>query len=414
VVRRQPATNAFQIFALGFAIHIVSLWVHALVKLPHYPFRVSEVDDSHPFVKEALRPRKPHERCWCGSGKKYQNCHRFRHEQRPLTLGQIRNRQKDVFWRPRGCMHPNASPTTCRGRVIDAHSIQRKGPLAKLIDASNHVCHLDAPAAGSDLVVSKIGWRKASTFPGYCALHDSEIFAELERGPFAGSHEQCVLQAFRDVCNELYKKQALLDTLAYQRDVIDLGCNVDDQITRQLSIAENIAGQQKSKSELLAIWHKFNDVVVRSDYGKFQSRTFPFEGDFAVASSGALHAEFDLSGQKLIDMWDTSVDAEMLCHSIQAKEKGGTIVLTWLTDEKAPARVVASFEAISDEDKGDIFVQYCFLNSENTFFSDAWWLLLAKSQQETLKRYAALLFYEGGAFVANHPPLVRWTFERHA
>jgi len=226
-----------------------------------------------------------------------------------------------------------------------------------------------------------------------------------------GTHEQCVLQAFRDVCNELYKKQALLDALAYQREVIDLGCDTDEQISRQLSLAQNIEGQRKSHSELLAMWHRFNEVVERADYGRFQSRTFKFEGDLEVASSGALHAEFDFTGRKLMDMWDVSIDAEMLCHSIQRTEKGGMIVFTWRADEKTPAEVVASFEAISNKDKGDVFVQYCFLNCENTFFSGAWWNhLTSHHQQATLKHYAELLFYEGGAFIANNPPLVSWRF----
>lgn len=307
-------------------------------------------------------------------------------------------------------MHPYASESVCGGKVIDAHTIQRKGPLQKITDSDNHVCHLGA-SQGQGIVVEEIGWRKASTFPGYCAKHDSEVFDVLERVPFMGTHEQCVLQAYRNVCNELYKKRALIESLEYQRNVIDRGCDTEEQINRQLSVSQNIAGQLKSKGELEVLWRKFEDVVARQQYDRFLSKCYFFKGDLCITSSGALHTEFDFRGKQLMDMWDLNVDAEMLSHSIMATDDGGAIVFTWPADEKSPASVVSTFDEVADEDKGDIFVQYCFLNSENTYFSKAWWEQLGQSRQEQLKRFAAALFYEGGAFVANQDRLVDWSFK---
>lgn len=306
-------------------------------------------------------------------------------------------------------MHPYASDAACEGKVVDAHTIQRKGPLQKITSSDNHVCHLTRPP-GREIVVEKIGWRKASTFPGYCAKHDSEVFDVLERVPFAGTHEQCVLQAYRNVCNELYKKRALVESLEYQRNVIDRGCDIEEQINRQLSVAQNIAGQTKSKDELEVLWRKFEHVVARRQYDHFSSKCYFFKGDLCVTSSGALHTEFDFRGKVLMDMWNLSVDAEMLSHSIMATDDGGAIVFTWPADEKFPASVVSSFDEVANNDKGDIFVQYCFLNCENTYFSEAWWDRLAHSHQKQLKRLTAALFYEGGAFVANQNRLVDWHF----
>lgn len=259
-------------------------------------------------------------------------------------------------------------------------------------------------------MVEEIGWRKASTFPGYRAKHEYEVFDALERVPFKGTHEQCVLQTYRNVCNELYKKRALIESLEYQRSVIDRGCNIEEQIVRQLSAAQNIAGQSKSRDELEALWRKFDDAVAQRQYDRFLSKCYFFHGDLCVTSSGALHTEFDFHGTVLMDMWDLTVDAEMLSHSIMATDDGGAIVFTWLADEKSPASVVSSFDEVADGNKGDIFVQYCFLNCENTYFSKVWWERVGHSHQEQLKRYAAALFYEGGAFVSNHDRLVDWSF----
>jgi hypothetical protein len=340
-----------------------------MVKIPQSPFKITDVGEDHPLVVDALRPRKHYELCWCGSGRKYKKCHRIRAQEGRLSLGQILDETRRVFWRNRGCMHPHASSSVCQGPVVDSHTIQRKGPLERITSTNNHVSHLEPSSAGETFEVKDIGWKKASTFPGYCGKHDSLIFAQLESTPFSGSHEQCVLQAYRNTCNELYKKRASIESLESQRNLIDRGFSLDDQIGWQLSVNQNIAGQTKSMQEIELLWRKFEDAVIEKKYDRFSSKCYFFEGDLCITSSCALPAEFDFKGNRYADMWDLRENAEMLSHSIMATDKGGAVVFTWLVDERSPQSVVSSFDDIRDEDKGDVFAQYCFLNSENTYFS---------------------------------------------
>jgi hypothetical protein len=242
-----------------------------LVNVPQLPFKITDVGEDHPLVIEALRPRKHYEQCWCGSGQKYKKCHQIRAQEKRLSLGQVLDEQGRVFWRSRGCMHPHASASVCQGPVVDSHTIQRKGPLEKITSANNHVSHLEYSPSEEAFIVKEIGWRKASTFPGYCGKHDSQIFAALERMSFSGSHEQCVLQAYRNTCNELYKKRALIESLELQRDLIDRGCDIDEQINWQLSVNQNIAGQTKSMLEMQALWRKFEDAVTNNNTIAFQA-----------------------------------------------------------------------------------------------------------------------------------------------
>lgn len=195
-----------------------------------------------------------------------------------------------------------------------------------------------------------------------------------------------------------------------QRNLIDRGFSVDDQINWRLSVNQNIAGQIKSVEEIEQLWHKLSEAVSTQQYDRFSSKWYFFESDLCVTSSAALAAEFDFKGKRLFDMWDLRKNAEMLCYSIMATDLGGAITFTWLTVERGPSAVVASFDDISNEDKGDIFVQYCFLNAENTYFSRRWWDAWSPSLQDELGKYAAALYYEGGAFRANRPQLVNWRF----
>ena len=77
------------------------------------------------------------------------------------------------------CMYPN-----CKGNAINSHSIQ-KALLTRLADETNHIImfikefsHKNRPSAKAE----RIGIEKdATTFPGLCNFHDSQLFEEIEK-----------------------------------------------------------------------------------------------------------------------------------------------------------------------------------------------------------------------------------------
>ena len=351
-----------------------------MINIPPSPFRNVEIDNQHPFVMNALRERKHYEICWCGSGLKYKKCHRGRSEEQPYPIGRILKLQTQVFWRKRSCMHPLASEDTCKGKVIDAHTIQRKGPLEKIVDSTNHVMQFQDDQKGGFLEAKQVSWKKASVFPGYCSFHDSSLFSPIEKHAFKGSHEHCVLHAFRNVCNEYYKKSALIESLEHQRCIIDRGLDIDRQIAIQLSISTNIEAQKKSLEENKSYRDLMADAIRQNSYDRFESACYFFNGNLEVVSSSIVHCEYDFFGRKLIDMWDISKDAQMLSHTVIHTDSGGAIIFVWLKDDKHPKHIIESFNALPDDEKGDIFVQYCFVNCENTFFSQKWWDALDNMQ----------------------------------
>ncbi len=379
-----------------------------MIKIPKQPFIYYEAGDDHPLVAKALRRHKHYELCWCGSGKKYKKCHSIREAQEPLELGQMLYEQDRIFWRSRGCMHPMASETSCNGRVVDSHTIQRNGPLERIIDHSNHVLQFKSLNGKSKFDVVRVGWRHASTFPGYCSKHDSSLFRAIETQDFTGEHEQCILLAFRNLCNELYRKRALVDCLDYQRAVLDRGRNLDQQIEIQLSVSVTLEGQLKSIQESEKMWEAFEHAITTGDYSRFVSRSYFFKGKLAVVSTSVFQCEFNFEGQRLVDLHNLDEDADLLSHSIIDMPDGGAIIFVWLKEAESATLTIDSFNQISDKDKCDIFIQYCFLNSENTYFSQDWWNGLSESSQEQVRSLAGALHYEGGAFVANSPPLVDW------
>jgi hypothetical protein len=381
-----------------------------MINLPSGPVKHKLVDDDDPFIQEATRKRSPSEPCWCGSGRQYQKCHLKRHTLKAHPLGKIRKEIVKMFKKERGCMHPTAAVSSCKGPPIASHAIQKKGPLAAIVDSSHHVLHFKPSDKDASQILESLGWKKASIFPGYCANHDAALFRKLETEAFIGTHEQCVLQSFRSVCCELYKKKAAVESLKYQRDVLDRGKSKDEQISVQWSINYNIRGQMKSIEELKALVEMFNDSIINDNLDLFETKTYPFQGAVGLISAATTLVEFDFEGLKFGDLDDLDQDAESVIYSIFPSDAGGSIIFCWPTDFKKSADFVNSFDRLSPDDKGDIFAQYCFLMSEETYFSEQWWNTLSSKNHDLVFKLAESQYYEGGKFEANLDPLVSWKF----
>ena len=101
------------------------------------------------------------------------------------------------------CLEPKLS---CNGSVIKAHSVQNAVAL-DLISENNHVYEI-RPRFGAeepDIRFRKIGRNQASTFTGFCATHDSEIFRPIDTQPISIENKhQLFLVAYRSVSRELH------------------------------------------------------------------------------------------------------------------------------------------------------------------------------------------------------------------
>ena len=90
----------------------------------------------------------------------------------------------------------------CSGNIINAHSLQRLGSLARLeadVNGNKNIYALTEkqinPKSGL-LDLKPIGKKTASTFFGFCGNHDLKIFQPIEQNPElldVESDEHCFL-----------------------------------------------------------------------------------------------------------------------------------------------------------------------------------------------------------------------------
>lgn len=101
------------------------------------------------------------------------------------------------------CLEPTLS---CSEPAINAHSVQNATALG-LIAENNHVCQLGMKVRNGEpqCAFEKIGRNQASTFPGFCGHHDTEVFKPIDTKPLSLEDvEQLFLIAYRSVTRELH------------------------------------------------------------------------------------------------------------------------------------------------------------------------------------------------------------------
>jgi len=131
-------------------------------------------------MERSIGPNNP---CWCGSKKRYKECHENRSQQEQSTIEDFFKIAENQF-QIRYCTHPEASEKNC-GRIANAHSIS-KARGQKPISRDNHVYTFIPSqakilhAAGALTPPSLIGANKISTFPGFCPHHDSSTFKPID------------------------------------------------------------------------------------------------------------------------------------------------------------------------------------------------------------------------------------------
>ena len=339
------------------------------------------------------------ELCWCGSGKKFKRCHLDRAREEPIPLPALGN-ELGRFFKAKECLHPLASRTKCT-TVISAHTIQRAGALAGIIDNTGHCLSFYPPDVGERIEPHRTGWRHASTFSGFCGKHDGPVFAPLETRPFVGSPEQCFLLAYRAECHELYQKQASERAHEPLRQRLDRGMAPSDQRLVQERQGWVGAGVRKGLAESLRHKRLMDSEFLEQRFDSYQRVFVCFEGSIAVASAGAPTPNRSINGDKLLVLHDPKVEIHRLYTGVVPRTGGGAVVLVWRADESAPGRFV---ESLLDVERGRLpgmLVQFMFAYISNTYFSVDWWQALNVEGKAHIRRLAQM----------GNPYYEQWPYE---
>lgn len=333
--------------------------------------------------------------CWCGSGKKFKNCHLDRERRPPFNLFEFSDAVRKELGR-RYCSYADEAGAACGGKIIDAHTVQKEGGL-RAIARSGKVYTLLATLDGmiktnGRLEPRIIGIGDASVFPGFCANHDNDLFRPIEGKTCVIGFREALLFAYRAACFEAFMKRAQCAT-AELFTRLDEGRPVEEQEGIQNAArasTHNVAAALEGTHSRKA---GYDRRVKTDDTEGFHYSWVRFDTLLPVVSCGTFLPDFDLAGAPLQRIGHGEAAYEQVALNVTAYESRSVIVLGWTGAPGGPAsRFAASFQALDDRAKAACAARLPLEYLENSYLSPEWWESLSEAEQRTLVRHSPETF----------------------
>ncbi|MFA5239386.1 MAG: hypothetical protein WC476_06730 [Phycisphaerae bacterium] len=260
------------------------------------------------------------------------------------------------------------------------------------------------------LRVRKIGITNASTFNGFCAIHDNEIFRVLEQGDFNCSGEHAFLLGYRALCRILFAKKVVLDRENLYRNM-DRGQPFFSQVPIQRFVDDFFYGKKLAHDELSQIKKGYDEILKAKDYSKVKYYAVMFDCHPDILCSEGFWPEFDFNGQQVQDALNPKADyPDLLLFSIITTEKGGAAVFTWLEKGGACEKFLSSLHALPDSKLPEAIVRLVFEYFENMYFKISWWENLSMDIRKKLHNRMAqnVMIHNADCLIDDGLRTVNW------
>ena len=337
--------------------------------------------------------------CWCGSRQQYSKCHRDRDKQIPLKSHEIDAEFRSAF-ATEYCLHPQSSASTCSHQIVKAHSVSVSSNL-KSIAEDGHVLHFSFPPkalveARGRMTAQSIGVNKASTFTGFCKLHDSQTFAYIDKPIALFTYEHYFLLAYRALSQVIFTKAASFAASTALRQ-FDRGAPLPAQRAHQEFCSDREFSLMAGLSDLHRDKAEFDQHLLSRSFEAISFYVLELDHKPEIVCSIAFPPEVDFKGNQLQSLENPDIHVDMCICSIISTQRGGAIVFAWLKETNgACVRLIESLDGLKPYLLPSAIVRLVFECGENVFFSKSWWKSLAPKTQMMLE--------DRGNSVTDKPP----------
>lgn len=324
----------------------------------------------------------PYKPCWCGSGKKYKFCHRELERAIPVRPHELEEKLRSQL-RLGQCMAPPSENARCPERTIAAHTISRGASLSR-IARNGHVYALKPSLAmlqrtQGRVVPELIGVRTVSTFYGFCAAHDTELFRSLDRPSSDVDSTYCIAASFRAVSKELVLKQSLgIDDA--QLEMLQRGQPLQVQMAIRAMQEAQTSGRRAAERELSELWSDLGQVL-RAGGGRWRHLYVRAAAPAPILVSAPVHPIQSVSRKVLQDLNDIqALCRSVILNSVASGAQGGYI-LSWRLHDEPVARFVDDLKALSPDEIGRFLLAFVLESCENIAIAPDWWDSCSSKQQ---------------------------------
>jgi hypothetical protein len=277
----------------------------------------------------------------------------------------------------------------CTALPIASHLLSRAW-LEQIADTSHQVVQFrltmeDRVNKPGRIEAYGAGINKAMTFPGFCQLHDNELFACLEKQEFSATREQLRALAYRSVCCEACAKHQVVDcTWDMAAAQVERALETNQQAPPSFAFQMEM---EKFRCTQLFL-RKFDlEDMWRNGHDSMASYVVQFAHRPTVLVSTTVTPLVTFTRRALEPRWD------WLSVSIIPSANGGWAVLTWdKSAPKNPSLFVKSFAKVAKELQTVALLNFVFECSENFAIAPQWWESLSLERRNDLfRRYGCSL-----------------------
>ncbi|MBB2497488.1 hypothetical protein [Aquipseudomonas ullengensis] len=276
--------------------------------------------------------------------------------------------------------------------IISAHSIQKSNQLGEIAEAG-HVYRITAEMSvlrdnNWQPAPQKIGWKKASTFSGFCKYHDNELFKPIDNYPLEPNSEQVALYAYRCMCREYFTKENVATSL--KNFINNSALHAEQKNFLEASYMGHSLGFQRLQ------YHKkyFDAALLSKSYSEFQFLTLTSNSPWHLQLSGVLYPDFDFLGGGLQDLGDFKSPLDFITFFTAPLAQGWSFTLCWHASSNnscvALARSLASAVSCGASPQ-DALLRFSFSCCENHAFRITWWDSLPVLAREAILSRVALM-----------------------
>lgn len=330
--------------------------------------------------------------CHCGSGKKYKHCHLRKDDDEKIKPYEIQNDFKKYLTFKK-CHAPDYMKSKCSSKIIKSHTVSKSSNL-KQIAQDGHVYEFRKDFitwhTNKNDMVKPIGIANASTFFGFCSIHDKELFAPFEDKEFNFDYEQIFLLSYRALAREFYIKKSVLKL--YSTKVIkEYDKGIKNPIEKKLFLEKAnafVKGTELGIRDLTKIKTKFDNDMYTKNFLDIKYYAIVINKIPEIMCSGAWIPEYDFQNNKLIDLEDSSkIFTGLYINTLSYLSNKGIIIFSWNEKEIIQENndFIISLDNILDKDKPKAIIKWLFSNNENIYFSPIWWDNLNAKNQQLLK-----------------------------
>lgn len=313
------------------------------------------------------------ELCWCGSNIKYKKCHLNRASQKPVQE-EVLYKELNRFNTEKKCSASNLFKNECSQKIVKAHSVSKSSSL-KEIAVDGHVLTFFMAHRNKDnskLEPISVGINKASTFNGFCKVHDKKLFSPFEDNHFDLSSYHCFLIMYRTVSRELFVKESCKGTFGLMKDM-DKGKDIFEQVYIQDRYQHLNGSNDLTINDLNYIKGSLDKVIISKDYKQLEHVIIELKTPPNVMSSsiGGMHFGFDGSLIQEITN-DPECIPDYLCINSFSSNSKGYIVLSWLKEHQITnQKLIATL--MSSNSIPDSLLMLIISQTENLYISPQWW-----------------------------------------